>query len=65
MGHPILGDILYSPNMGKNKFGLSGQCLHAKKIGIEHPKTHEYMEFESNLPEYFEMTLEKLRKENN
>ncbi len=64
-GHPILGDMLYAPNMGKNKFGLSGQCLHAKKIGIEHPKTHKYMEFDSPLPEYFEKVLDRLRKENN
>lgn len=65
LGHPIVGDPLYAPESGKNKFGLCGQCLHAKKLGIIHPATGKYMEFESELPEYFRTTLEKLRAKNN
>ena len=42
--------------------GIDGQCLHAKKIGFIHPTTNEYMEFDSELPEYFVKVLEKLRK---
>lgn len=64
-GHPIVGDPLYAPESGKNKFGLTGQCLHARKLGIVHPVTKEYMEFESDLPDYFEQTLTKLRSTNN
>ena len=61
MGHPVVGDPLYAPECGKNKFGLSGQCLHAKVLGIVHPVTNEYMEFTSELPEYFSNTLRLLR----
>ena len=64
MGHPILGDPLYAPENGKNKFGLSGQCLHARKIGIIHPTTKEYMEFDSALPAHFEQVLSILRLKN-
>ena len=41
----------------------SGQVLHAKVLGFVHPRTGEYMEFESSLPRYFEELLAKLRKE--
>ncbi len=60
--HAVLGDPLYAPNGGKNKFGLSGQCLHAKTLGFVHPKSGEYMEFTSENPPYFAEILEKLRK---
>ncbi|MEG1448731.1 MAG: RluA family pseudouridine synthase [Oscillospiraceae bacterium] len=49
--HPIAGDSVYGPKKVINK--LQGQCLHAKAIGFIHPKTGEYMYFESELPEYF------------
>lgn len=64
MGHPVVGDPLYAPESGKNKFGLSGQCLHAKKLGIVHPVSGEYMEFESRLPEHFLRVLARLRENN-
>ena len=57
MKHPLLGDPLYGP---KNKFGISGQVLHAKILGFIHPRTKEYMEFKSTLPEYFDKLLNKL-----
>ena len=58
IGHPVLGDNVY----GKAYKGLDGQCLHAKKLGFVHPESGEYMEFDSELPEYFVKVLEKLRK---
>lgn len=64
LGHPIVGDPLYSPDSGKNKFGLSGQCLHAKKLGIVHPVSKEYMEFECELPQHFKKVLDILRETN-
>lgn len=57
IGHPILGDDVY----GKAFKGIDGQCLHAKKIGFIHPSTGEYMEFDSELPEYFEKVLKKVK----
>lgn len=58
IGHPVLGDEVY----GKPYKGLDGQCLHAKKLGFIHPDTGEYMEFDSELPEYFTKVLYKIRK---
>lgn len=58
LGHPILGDDVY----GKPYQGCKGQCLHARKIGFVHPISGEYLEFTSELPEYFTKLLEKLRK---
>ena len=51
IGHPILGDDVYGP--AKCPFHLEGQTLHAKILGITHPATGEYMEFDAPLPEYF------------
>ena len=45
IGHPILGDDVYGP--AKWPFHLEGQTLHAKILGITHPATGEYMEFDA------------------
>lgn len=58
IGHAILGDDVY----GKAYKGLEGQCLHARKIGFIHPTTNEYMEFTSELPDYFRAMLNKLER---
>lgn len=60
-GHAVLGDDVYGP--AKCPFKLEGQTLHAKILGIEHPVTGEYMEFDAPLPEYFEKLLNKLRNQ--
>ncbi len=58
IGHPVLGDTVYGP---KNcPFHLTGQTLHAKKLGFIHPRTKQYMEFDAPLPEYFLHLLEIL-----
>ena len=57
-GHPVYGDDVY----GKAVKGLQGQCLHARKIGFIHPQTQEYMEFDSELPDYFKKVLDRLEK---
>lgn len=59
--HPLIGDQVYGYK--KQKFKLQGQALHAKNLGFIHPTTEEYMEFDSQLPEYFQDILDKLRKE--
>jgi len=58
MGHPVYGDDVY----GKVSKYCDGQCLHAKKIGFVHPISNEYLEFDSELPEYFVNVLNKLSK---
>lgn len=57
VGHPILGDDVY----GKAYKSCKGQCLHARKLGFIHPTSGEYMEFTSELPEYFIKLLNNLR----
>ena len=57
IGHSVFGDNVY----GKAVKGIEGQCLHAKKVGFVHPVSNEYMEFDSDLPEYFIKILSKLK----
>ena len=59
--HPLLGDELYGPKK-PTITNLQGQCLHARVLGFRHPTTEEYVEYTSELPEYFTQLLEKLRK---
>ena len=56
--HPLLGDAVYGP--AKCPFKLQGQTLHAKTIGIKHPRTGEYLQVDAPLPIYFSDLLEKL-----
>lgn len=51
LGHAIVGDKLYGkPN---EKFGLSGQLLHAYKLTFTHPVTNQNLTFTAPLPSYF------------
>jgi 23S rRNA pseudouridine1911/1915/1917 synthase len=75
IGHPLFGDpeyggdrILKGTTFNKYKqfvqncFGLlPRQALHARSLGFEHPKTKEYMFFESELPADMKEVLEKWR----
>ena len=63
IGHPVAGDDVYGPK--KVITSLNGQCLHAKKIGFIHPNTKEYMEFDSELPEYFSTFLKRSNNNGN
>ena len=57
IGHPLAGDGVYGPKKVIKE--LNGQCLHARKLGFIHPNTREYMEFTSDLPDYFTAFLER------
>ena len=58
INHPLLGDPIYGPK--NTKFKLEGQTLHARKLGFIHPTTNEYIEFNSELPDYFKNIIKKL-----
>lgn len=58
IGHPLLGDSVYGPE--KCAFHLQGQTLHARKLGLIHPRTSEYIEVTAKRPDYFEHLLEIL-----
>lgn len=60
IGHPVAGDPLYGPKNGVSH--LNGQCLHAGFIGFVHPRDGKYMEFNSQLPDYFTAFLKTLKK---
>ncbi len=58
IGHPVAGDPVYGPKKVITRLG--GQCLHARKIGFIHPDGR-YLEFSSDLPEYFTSFLNYLK----
>ncbi|AIY83165.1 RNA pseudouridine synthase [Clostridium baratii] len=62
IGYPLVGDPVYG--FKKGKFKCEGQMLHAKTLGFIHPRTNEYVEFTSELPENFKALIENLRKDN-
>lgn len=57
-GTPVAGDVVYGNP--KKTYGLEGQCLHAAVLGFVHPITHEYLEFSSELPDYFKDFLRRI-----
>ena len=58
IGHPLLGDGLYGAKCPDK--GLEGQCLHARRLQLTHPRTGERLQFEAPLPDYFVSVLQKL-----
>jgi 23S rRNA pseudouridine1911/1915/1917 synthase len=58
--HPVVGDPVYGP--AKHHLGMESQALHACRLGFDHPRTGEYMEFTSELPVVFKQALQKLTK---
>ncbi len=60
LGHPLAGDPVYGPK--KVITSLQGQCLHAGLIGFIHPTSGEYMEFSSEIPQYFTDFVKTLKE---
>lgn len=59
IGHPVMNDPLYGVKKQTTEFG---QYLHAKTLGFVHPRTKEYMEFDSELPIEMKQMIEELKK---
>ena len=61
LGHPIVGDPLYSSNnsVGVN---LTGQALHAIRLTLTHPITEETITATAPLPAEWEKLLRVLRQ---
>ena len=57
MGHPILGDQLYS---GDKKYTGQGLFLACTKLSFAHPTTKENIEIEVDLPRKFKHIAHKL-----
>lgn len=47
LGHPLIGDFLYNPNMNHMK----RQALHSYSLDFLHPVTNESCHFIAPLPE--------------
>jgi len=60
IGHPLLGDRVYAPNI-KTSVHIPRLMLHAYSLAFTHPTTGERMKMKAPLPEKFSVTLEKLR----
>ena len=60
IGHSLLGDSIYAPNMRTNVH-IPRLMLHAYSLAFTHPTTGERMEMIAPIPEKFMATLEKLR----
>ncbi len=58
LGHPIVGDTVYG--FKNQKFKLSGQLLHAKRLSFIHPSYEKEVSFEAEIPNYFTKILKKL-----
>jgi len=61
--HPILGDPLYG-RCKKLPCNLSGQALHANRLGLIHPINGNEMIFEADLPSEFQKLLKTIKKIN-
>jgi 23S rRNA pseudouridine1911/1915/1917 synthase len=77
IGHPVFGDatyggrgVVYPGPGGRHKQRIHNmlktihrQALHAKTLGLKHPRTGEWMEFDSELPKDMQKLVEGLRGE--
>lgn len=58
IGYPVTGDPIYG---FKKETSQYGQFLHAKTIGFYHPRTNKFIEFDSDIPSYFQKYLNELK----
>ena len=67
LGHPLLGDAVYGG--GGTRFEadhralITGQCLHAGKLRLIHPRTGKEMCFDAPMPEEMAKLLDILRRQ--
>lgn len=62
IGHPLVGDTVYSASRRSHlKIPFPRQALHAERLGLIHPVTQEFMQWECPLPPDFSSLLQALR----
>ncbi|WP_371174268.1 RluA family pseudouridine synthase [Buchananella felis] len=62
VGHPCVGDPMYgSDPVLAARLGLERQWLHAVRLGFAHPRTGEWVAFESPYPADLERALDMMR----
>lgn len=66
IGHSVVGDQVYGKNSSKSEKhaknsdfirNFNRQALHAHTLGLYHPKSKEYMEFVSDLPQDMQVLI--------
>jgi 23S rRNA pseudouridine1911/1915/1917 synthase len=64
IGHPLVGETVYSAGRrGHHKIAFPRQALHAERLGLIHPLTQAYMQWECPLPADFAALLGELREQ--
>lgn len=53
IGYPLVGDYVYGEKVETD----FGQYLHAKTLGFTHPRSKQWMEFDSDLPDQFKQKI--------
>jgi 23S rRNA pseudouridine1911/1915/1917 synthase len=62
IGHPLVGDTVYSASRRSHlRLPFPRQALHAERLGLIHPVTQEFMQWECPLPPDFASLLQALR----
>ncbi len=66
--HPLVGDHIYikgaqkcPPQMREVLMEFPRQALHAERLGLEHPETGEWMEWQVDMPDDMQQLLKKVR----
>jgi 23S rRNA pseudouridine1911/1915/1917 synthase len=49
-GHPLLGDVRYGGRTNLDGLRFDRQCLHARRLEIEHPRSGERLSFQAEMP---------------
>jgi 23S rRNA pseudouridine1911/1915/1917 synthase len=63
-GHPVLGDERYRADLARHPGWRANRlALHATRLGFEHPRSHEWLQFESPLPVEFERFLMRTKSD--
>ena len=68
LGHPLVGDDTYlkgpqkcPPQMRSILSGFPRQALHAERLGLEHPASGEWVEWQAPLPQDMQQLLQQVR----
>ncbi|UUZ87075.1 RluA family pseudouridine synthase [Paenibacillus sp. P26] len=62
LGHPLLGDKLYGPEIPAGEDWIARQALHAAVLGFIHPVEKRWLELEAPLPPDMEECIRRLEQ---